>query len=151
MKIKANSIEEYLQNIPEERKEVFGKLMDVIRDNIPSGFSEELSYGMPAWVVPHSLYPDGYHCTPKLPLPFVNIASQKNFIAVYHMGIYASPKLLDWFVAEFPKHSNKKLDIWKSCIRFKKMDDIPFALIGELMQKMSPQDWIQKYESAFKK
>lgn len=106
---------------------------------------------MPAWVVPHSLYPDGYHCTPKLPLPFVNIASQKNFTAVYHMGIYASPKILDWFVVEFPKHYNKKLDIWKSCIRFKKMDDIPFALIGELMQKMSPQDWIQKYESAFKK
>jgi hypothetical protein len=106
---------------------------------------------MPAWVVPHSLYPDGYHCTPKLPLPFINIASQKNFIAVYHMGIYATPQLLNWFVGEFPKHSNKKLNMGKSCIRFKKMDDIPFALIGELMQKMSPQDWIEKYESAFKK
>ena len=151
MKIKVNNIEEYLQNIPEDRKEVFGKLMNVIRENIPSGFSEELSYGMPAWVVPHSLYPDGYHCSPELPLPFATVASQKNFIAVYHMGIYATPELLDWFVKEYHKHSKRKLDMGKSCIRFKKMDDVPFELIGELMRKMSPQDWINKYESAFKK
>jgi len=151
MKIAANNIKEYLHNIPEERKEVFNKLMDVIRENIPAGFSEELSYGMPAWVVPHSLYPDGYHCSPELPLPFATVASQKNFIAVYHMGIYATPQLLDWFVGEFPKYSKRKLDMGKSCIRFKKMDDIPFELIGELMQKMTPQDWINKYESVFRK
>ena len=151
MKIKANNIEEYLQNIPEERKKVFGKLMDVIRENIPAGFSEELGYGFPSWVVPHSIYPKGYHCTPELPLPFASVASKKHFIAVYHMGIYALPQLLDWFVKEYPKHSKRKLDMGKSCIRFKKMDDIPFELIGELMQKMSPQDWIEKYESAFKK
>ena len=149
MKIKANNIKEYLQNIPEERKEVFDKLMKTVRENIPKGFSEELSYGIPAWVVPHSLYPKGYHCSPELPLPFVSIASQKNFIALYHMGIYATPDLLNWFIKEYPKHSKRKLDMGKSCIRFKKMDDIPFELIGDLMKKMNPKEWMEKYESAF--
>lgn len=151
MKIKAKDIEEYIQNIPEERKEVFTKLMDVIRTNIPEGFSEELGYGMPAWVVPHSLYPKGYHCSTELPLPFVSIASQKNFIALYHMGIYATPELLHWFVGEYPKHCLRKLDMGKSCIRFKNIDDIPFELIGELMQKMTTKDWVNKYESVFHK
>ncbi|MBT4478689.1 MAG: DUF1801 domain-containing protein [Flavobacteriales bacterium] len=149
MKIKANNIKEYLQNIPEERKEVFDKLMKTVRENIPKGFSEELSYGIPAWVVPHSLYPKGYHCSPELPLPFVSVASQKNFIALYHMGIYATPDLLNWFIKEYPKHSKRKLDMGKSCIRFKKMDDIPFELIGNLMKKMNPKEWMEKYESAF--
>ena len=123
--------------------------MKTVRENIPKGFSEELSYGIPAWVVPHSLYPKGYHCSPELPLPFVSIASKKNFIALYHMGIYATPELLDWFMKEYPKHSKRKLDIGKSCIRFKKMDDIPFELIGDLMKKMNPKEWMEKYESAF--
>ncbi|MBT5699759.1 MAG: DUF1801 domain-containing protein [Flavobacteriales bacterium] len=149
MKIKANNIKEYLQNIPEERKKVFDKLMKTVRENIPKGFSEELSYGIPAWVVPHSLYPKGYHCSPELPLPFVSVASQKNFIALYHMGIYATPDLLNWFIKEYPKHSKRKLDMGKSCIRFKKMDDIPFELIGDLMKKMNPKEWMEKYESAF--
>ena len=151
MKIKANNIKEYLQNIPEERKEVFDKLMKTVRENIPKGFSEELSYGIPAWVVPHSLYPKGYHCSPELPLPFVSVASQKNFIALYHMGIYATPDLLNWFIKEYPKHSKRKLDMGKSCIRFKKMDDIPFELIGDLMKKMNPKDWIEKYEDVLKR
>ena len=151
MKIKAKDIEKYIQNIPEERKEIFEKLMDVIRTNIPEGFSEELGYGMPAWVVPHSLYPKGYHCSTELPLPFVSIASQKNFIALYHMGIYNTPELLQWFVREYPKHCLRKLDMGKSCIRFKKIDDIPFELIGELMKKMTTKDWIEKYESIFHK
>ena len=123
--------------------------MKTVRENIPKGFSEELSYGIPAWVVPHSLYPKGYHCSPELPLPFVSVASQKNFIALYHMGIYATPELLDWFMKEYPKHSKRKLDMGKSCIRFKKMDDIPFELIGDLMKKMNPKEWMEKYESAF--
>ncbi|MEJ6749335.1 MAG: DUF1801 domain-containing protein [Flavobacteriales bacterium] len=151
MKIKAKDIEKYIHNIPEERKEIFAKLLDVIRTNIPEGFSEELGYGMPAWVVPHSLYPKGYHCSTELPLPFVSIASQKNFIALYHMGIYATPELLQWFVREYPKHCLRKLDMGKSCIRFKKIDDIPFELIGELMKKMTTKDWIEKYESIFNK
>ena len=149
MKIKANNILEYKKNVPEDRKDVFDKLIETIRENIPKGFSEELSYGIPAWVVPHSLYPKGYHCSPELPLPFVSVASQKNFIALYHMGIYATTELLDWFVKEYPKHSKRKLDMGKSCIRFRKMDDIPFELIGDLMKKMNPKEWIEKYESAF--
>jgi len=151
MKIKANNILEYKKNVPEDKKDVFDKLMKTVRENIPKGFSEELSYGIPAWVVPHSLYPKGYHCSPELPLPFVSIASQKNFIALYHMGIYANPELLDWFMKEYPKHSKRKLNMGKSCVRFKKMDDIPFELVGELMGKMTPKDWIEKYESTFLK
>ena len=131
MKIKANSISEYLENIPDERKEVMQKLITTIRKNLPKGFAEQLGYGMPAWVVPHSLYSDGYHCTPELPLPFINVASQKNFIALYHMGVYANPELLNWFVSEYPKHCSKKLNMGKSCIRFKKIEKIPFALIAE--------------------
>ena len=151
MKIKANNILEYKKNVPEDKKDVFDKLMKTVRENIPKGFSEELSYGIPAWVVPHSLYPKGYHCSPELPLPFVSIASQKNFIALYHMGIYATPELLDWFMKEYPKHSKRKLNMGKSCVRFKKMDDIPFELIGELMRKMTPKEWMEKYENAFVK
>jgi len=136
MTIKANTVEEYLQNIPEERKPYFNQL---------------LQYGMVAYVVPHELYPAGYHCKPTEPLPFVNIASQKNFIALYHMGIYANREILDWFVAEYPKHCKRKLDMGKSCVRFKKMEEIPYALIGELMQKISVQDWIDTYEENYKK
>jgi len=151
MKIKANSISEYLENIPQERKAVMQELISTISKNLPNGFNEQLGYGMPAWVVPHSLYPDGYHCSPELPLPFINVASQKNFIALYHMGIYANPELLNWFVSEYPKHCKRKLDMGKSCIRFKKIEEIPFELIAELCTKMRPKDWIALYEKKFKK
>ena len=143
--------QEYLSNLPEDRKEVMKKLRNSIIKNIPKGFEEVMSYGMLGFVVPHSIYPKGYHCDPKLPLPFMNLASQKNFIALYHMGIYANEKLFNWFVAEYPKHCKAKLDMGKSCIRFKKMDDIPFELIGELACKVSITDWIKTYETAFKK
>jgi uncharacterized protein YdhG (YjbR/CyaY superfamily) len=151
MQSTATSIEAYLEQIPEERKIAFTKLRETILENIPKGFVEQMSYGMIGYVVPHSIYPNGYHCEPKLPLPFINIASQKNFIALYHMGIYAKPELLNWFVSEYPKHSKQKLDMGKSCIRFKKMDQIPFDLIAELVQKMSIDEWITCYESSFKK
>jgi len=145
----ATTVKEYIDGLPEDRKEAINQLRTVIQKKLPKGFQEEMSYGMIGYVVPHTLYPAGYHCNPKLPLPFMNIASQKNFIAVYHMGIYADPKLMDWFLAEFPKHSKSKLDMGKSCIRFKKPEQIPFELIGELAAKMMPQDWITLYESAF--
>ena len=151
MQSTATSIEGYLEEIPAERKEAFTKLRENILENIPKGFVEQMSYGMIGYVVPHSIYPDGYHCDPKLPLPFINIASQKNFIALYHMGIYANPVLLNWFITEYPKHSTQKLDMGKSCIRYKKMDQIPFELIAELVQKMSVQEWITCYESVVKK
>ncbi|MDI5899471.1 DUF1801 domain-containing protein [Flavobacterium yafengii] len=151
MQSTATSIKAYLEEIPEERKIAFTKLRETILENIPKGFVEQMSYGMIGYVVPHSIYPDGYHCEPKFPLPFMGIASQKNFIALYHMGIYANPELLNWFVTEYPKHSTQKLDMGKSCIRFKKADQIPFELIAELAQKMSVQEWITCYESSFKK
>ncbi|MCW3160022.1 DUF1801 domain-containing protein [Chryseobacterium oryctis] len=151
MQIPATSIEDYISKIPEERQEVFKKLFDTIEDNLPNGFKQGVSYGMVGWNVPLETYPAGYHCTPGSPLPFIGLASQKNFIALYHMGIYAKPDLLDWFVSEFPKHAKRKLDMGKSCIRFKKMDDIPFELIAELSKKMTVDDWITCYESNFKK
>ena len=151
MQSKAKDITEYLTEIPEERQQAFAKLRQTILENLPKGFEECMSYGMIGYVVPHSIYPKGYHCDPKLPLPFVNIASQKNFIALYHMGIYANPKLLEWFTSEFSNHSKKKLDMGKSCMRFKKVEDIPFELIGELMQKMTVEEWINTYESVFQK
>ena len=110
-----------------------------------------MGYGMIGYVVPHSIYPNGYHCKPEDPLPFAGFASQKNVISFYHMGIYADPKLLNWFVEEYPKHTDAKLDMGKSCIRFKNPEKIPFKLFGELMRKLSVEDWIAKYESAFKK
>lgn len=143
--------DQYIEQLPEERKPALTKLRKVITDNLPEGFLETMSYGMIGYVVPHTLYPKGYHCDPKLPLPFICVASQKNFVAIYHMGIYADKNLLDWFVAEYGKHSKSKLDMGKSCIRFKKMDQIPFELIGELASKMTVEDWIKKYEFNFKK
>ncbi len=151
MQSKAVTVEAYTNELPQDRKEAILKLRHAITKNIPKGFEETMSYGMIGYVVPHSLYPNGYHCNPKLPLPFLNIASQKNFIAVYHMGIYSDPKLLEWFTTEFPKHSKAKLDMGKSCIRFKKPDQIPFELIGELCKKMSVKDWISSYEKMLNK
>tara|TARA_B100000508_G_scaffold24343_1_gene17486 strand:- start:17672 stop:18130 length:459 start_codon:yes stop_codon:yes gene_type:complete len=151
MNIKASSIEEYISKCPEERQEALKKLRNVIKSNIPDGFKEQLSYGMPGYVVPHELYPGGYHCDPKLPLPFCSFASQKNFIAFYHSGIYAKPELKDWFVDQYKEIVPTKIDMGKSCIRFKKPEQIPFDLIGELMQKMTVNDWIDCYESALKR
>jgi hypothetical protein len=142
--------DEYIENLPEERKEILAALRSAINKNLPKGFKEEMGYGMLGWVVPHNLYAAGYHCDPKQPLPFLGFASQKNHIAVYHMGIYSSPELLEWFQTEWPNHSSKKLDMGKSCIRFKRPADVPVALIGELASKMTPQKWIDLYETSFK-
>jgi len=150
MQFKATTVEEYLQEVPAERQLYFNQLRDVVLANLPDGFVEQMSYGMIGYIVPHSVYPAGYHCDPKLPLPFANIASQKNFIALYHMGIYANPGLLDWFVQEYPKHCKLKLDMGKSCIRFKKAEQIPYDLIAELMQKMSADEWVRLYETNIK-
>ena len=148
---KVITVDDYLENISENRKEYFLKLRSIIVQNLPFGFKEVINYGMPSYVVPHCLYQPGYHCDPKLPLPFVSIASQKNFIAIYHMGIYANPNLISWFIEEYPKHCKRKIDMGKSCIRLKHLEDIPFDLIGELMTKMSVDDWISLYDKNIKK
>jgi len=145
------TVEGYIKQVPEDRRAAFEQLRQAILNHLPKGFVETISYGMIGYVVPHTTYPAGYHCSPKLPLPFINLANQKNFIALYHMGIYADPELLDWFVTAYPSHSKTKLDMGKSCLRFKKMDQIPFDLIGQLCQKMSPQDWIARYEANYKR
>lgn len=151
MRIEAENLNDYITKLPEDRQEPMKKLKAAIEANIPDGFEEAISYGMPGWVVPHTIYPAGYHCKPEEPLPFMSIASQKNFIAVYHMGVYADPELMKWFTNEYPKHCKRKLDMGKSCIRFKKMDDIPYELIGELASKMTADEWIARYEANYKK
>ncbi|PTX42436.1 uncharacterized protein DUF1801 [Christiangramia gaetbulicola] len=151
MKIEADSPQEYIDNVPEERKDVMSRLRAVIKENLPDGFQETMSYGMIGYVVPQSIYPEGYHCDTSLPLPFMNLASQKNYIALYHSGIYADKDLSDWFTEEYKKRVGKKPDMGKSCIRFKKMDDIPYELIGELSGKITPKEWITIYEKNVKK
>ena len=151
MQYKASSPEDYIDQLPEERKAPMTKLHKLIKDNMPKGLESGMSYGMPAYFVPKSIYPPGYHCKPFPPLPFINIASQKNFIALYHLGLYAKKELHDWFVSEYPKHSKYKLDMGKSCVRFKKIDDIPYDLIEELLGKMTVEEWIEIYETAVKR
>lgn len=151
MQYDATSPEDYISQVPEERKVALEKLRHVINSNLPKGFEEGIIYKMIGYYVPHSVYPDGYHCDPKIPLPFMSFASQKNSVNLYHSGIYAKAELHDWFVNEYPKHCKRKLDMGKSCIRFKKMDEIPFELIGELTRKMTCEAWIDIYESTIKK
>jgi len=145
------TVASYLENIEEDRKEAFTQLRNTIINNLPTGFEERIQYKMISYVVPHSMYPAGYHCTPTDPLPFISIANQKGFIALYNMGIYGSEELLNWFTSEWPKHSTLKLDMGKSCIRFKKVNAIPFELIAELVSKISPEKWIEMYEKAYVK
>ena len=151
MKYEASTSEEYIAQVPEERKEVLEKLRKAISENLPKGFQEGIQYGMIGYFVSSSIYPDGYHCTPNEPLPFMSFASQKNSINLYHSGIYAIPEIHDWFVNEYPKHSKRKLDMGKSCIRFKKIEEIPYDLIADLCSKISVEEWIDVYETNVKK
>ncbi|WP_207425895.1 DUF1801 domain-containing protein [Pedobacter sp. SYSU D00535] len=151
MRSSALTPQQYLAELPEERLSSITELRKVLLENLPQGFEEVISYGMLAYVVPHSIYPNGYHCDPSQPLPFISIAAQKNFVALYHMGLYANPDLLKWFEEEYPKHSKTKLDMGKSCIRFKKREDIPYDLIAHLAAKISPAQWIETYEKVLKK
>ncbi|WP_298776874.1 DUF1801 domain-containing protein [uncultured Empedobacter sp.] len=146
MQYEVSTLDEYFEIIPPERKETVKKIYETLKMNLPNGFEEQISYGHLGFVVPHSMYPNGYHCDPTSPLPFIGLASQKNFIALYHMGIYSDEKLLNWFIEEYPKHAKRKLDMGKSCIRFKKTDDIPYDLIGKLASKITPDQWIATYE-----
>ncbi|MEC3905949.1 DUF1801 domain-containing protein [Tamlana sp. 2201CG12-4] len=150
MQSKATSPQQYLDELPEDRKEPLKKLRQQILDNLPKGIEEAMNYGMLGYVIPHSVYPEGYHCDPKSPLPFMNLASQKNFIAVYSMVIYAKPGVMEWFTSEYAKRCKYKLDMGKSCIRFKKIEDIPYELIGELTSKVDVDEWIEIYETAIK-
>ena len=145
-----DSIKDYTNSLASDRKKTITQLINVIEQNIPKGFEKVMNYGMPSFVIPHSIYPNGYHCDTTLPLPFIGVSNQKSSISLHHMGLYADPELLNWFKSEYPKHSNTKLDMGKSCIRFKKFNEIPYELIGLLSTKMSVKDWINIYEQNIK-
>jgi hypothetical protein len=150
MQSKAKTVDEYINSLPEDRKKAITAIRKVILKNLPKGFEEVMSYGMIGYVVPHKLYPSGYHCTPELPLPFISVASQKNYISFYHMALYEG-SLLDWFTDAWNEVSTKKLDMGKCCVRFKKPEDVPLNLIGELVSKLTPGQWIEKYEKNIKR
>jgi|ERR1043166_1149455 hypothetical protein len=149
MRSKAATPDEYIDSLPDDRRQAVAAIREAINKNIPKGFRESIAYGMLSWSVPHEIYPPGYHCDPKLPLGLMGLASQKNYISFYHMGLYAGA-WLDWFQTEWPKHTTRKLDMGKCCVRFKKPDDIPIKLIGQLASKMTPQQWVATYEKALK-
>ena len=150
MQSKATTVEAYLTELPEDRQKAISKLRTVIKTNLPKGFKEEMNYGMIGYVVPHTKYPAGYHCDPKMPVPFLNVASQKNTITIYHMGMAANPKLEKWFVDAYTKATGKKADKGKSCLRYQKPEDIPYELIGELVSKITVDEWIEQYETTIK-
>jgi uncharacterized protein YdhG (YjbR/CyaY superfamily) len=143
----AKTVDDYVTAIPGERQAAFRRLLETIRSNLPDGFEETIQYNMPSFVVPLSRYPDGYHCESNTPLPFISIASQKNHISLYHSGLYADSDMLEWFTAEYARRVQGRLDMGKSCVRFKKPDAIPFELLGELARRMSVERWIELYES----
>jgi len=150
MQINANSIDDYIQAIDSERRDTFLKLYDTVKNAVDSSFETGILYSMPSFYVPHSIYPAGYHCNPKLPLPFISVAAQKNFLAFYHLGMYAKPELIDWFVENYTKQTGRKPDIGKSCVRFKKNDKISFELIAELCSKITVDEWKEIYEKKYK-
>jgi hypothetical protein len=145
MQSKAATPQEYVESLPQDRKQAISQIRKQLLKNLPKGFKEIMSYGMLGYVVPHTLFPEGYHCDPDQPLPFICLASQKNYVALYHMGIYGDKNILNWFTDEYARQCTGKLDMGKGCIRFKKMEDIPFQLIGELATKMTPEEWVNRY------
>jgi len=151
MQYDVNTVDEYLEIIPEKRRPAVKKLREVILSNLPEGFAEQISYGMIGYVVPLTRYPQGYHVKKDEPLPFMSLASQKNHIALYHMGLYGNQAVEDWFVDEYAKRVPTKLDMGKSCIRFKNPDHIPYDLIAELVQKISVDEFISNYEKSMKR
>ena len=144
-------IDTYISASPIERQGALSKLRDILRDIlVPLGYEECISYGMIGYVVPYSLYPEGYHCKPRLPLPFINLANQKHGIHLYHMGMWASPEVLEWWKDAYAKQNIGKLDMGKGCIRFKNLEKIPYDLIRELVKKISATEWIGLYETAYR-
>ena len=151
MNYEAKTHEEYINLVPEDQREAIRTLREVIKKNLPVGFEEGNSYGMIGFVVPLTRYPKGYHTTPGEPLPFIGLAAQKNHIAVYHMALYASEDLHKWFEDEYAKRVTTKLDMGKSCIRFKNKSSIPYDLIGELVSKITVDQYVAWYEETMEK
>lgn len=143
------SVDAYIAALDETRQPVIRQLRQTVLANLPDGFVECINYKMIGYVVPHDLFPAGYHCDPSLPLPFMNLAAQKSHYGFYHMGIYAMPELEAWFRQRYAEEVPTKLDMGKSCIRFKNPKHIPYDLVGELVKKVSVEDWISTYQKAF--
>lgn len=141
------AIDTYIATIDEGRRDTYIKLFKILEENIPEGFELNFGYGMPGFDVPFSRYPKGYHVDPTQPLPFIALGIQKGHIGLYHLGIYADEDLLHWFQDEYKKQVPTKLNMGKSCIRFTNVKNIPFDLIGELVSKMSVDEWIAIYEN----
>jgi len=150
MRSTATSSSEYFASLPADRREALEAVRDVIRANLDPGFEEGMSYGMIGWCVPHSIFPAGYHCNPRQPLPYASIASQKNYMAIYLMSLYGMPALESWFRAAWAK-TGKKLDMGKCCIRFKKLEDLPLAVIGEAIRRVPVRAYVENYEAALAK
>jgi hypothetical protein len=151
MTIKAHNVKDYLDHLPLERAKIIQTLIAVFEDNLPPGFELEIRYNMPTFVVPKTLYPKGYHVDKTQPLPFISIASQKHHIAIYHSGLYMDQTLLEWFKKTYESKYNRRLDMGKSCLRFKKETEIPYDMLTELASRISPKDFIQMYEDVVKK
>lgn len=141
------TVAQYLEGLAPERQEALNKLRETIKANLPSGFEEQLRYGMIGYVVPLSRYPAGYHVDHEA-LPFMALASQKHHIGVYHMGLYGDPELESWFVKAYQDQVPTKLDMGKSCIRLKNVATIPYDLIGELAAKMTVDQYLTNYEKS---
>lgn len=146
MQSSAKTVEEYLASLPEDRRAAITAIRQVILQNLDQGFAEGMGYGMISYHVPHSRYPAGYHCNPQDPLPYACLASQKNHMAVYLMSVYGDPKLLAWFTDAWKK-TGKKLDMGKSCLRFKKLDDVALDVLGETIRRVPSEKYIAQYEA----
>lgn len=142
---------QYDHLVDEKRLDAFIQLVNIIEENLPEGFEKIEEYGGISYVVPHFAYPNGYHVTPEKPLPFLSLITQKKHIALYHMGIYADAELLTWFEKTYKEQVSTKLNMGKSCIRFTNVKHIPYNLIGQLVQKMTPIQWIELYEKSLNK
>ena len=147
MQSKAATVDKYLAELPPDRREAIGALRAVILKNLPKGYEEGMQWGMPAWFVPFSAYPDGYHCQPDQPLPFAAIASQKQHMAFYGIGLYMDPQQAEWFVKAWKK-TGKKLNMGKSCVRFKKIEDVPLEVVAEAVRRIPMKDYIAGYEAS---
>lgn len=149
MTSKAKTVTEYLAELPPDRRKAIETVRRVIKKNLGKGYAEGMSYGMIGYYVPHSVYPPGYHCNPEQPLPFACLASQKNHMAVYLMCVYGRKEHESWFRKAWAK-TGKKLDMGKSCVRFKKLEDLAVDVIGEAIKRVPVGEFIEYYETVIK-
>lgn len=147
MPSKAKTVEEYLAELSPDRREAINAVRKVILDNLPAGFEETMQYGMISYVVPFKLFPAGYHCDPSQPLCFAGLASQKNHMSLYLMTVYGHKETKNWFVKAY-KATGKKLDMGKSCVRFKKHEDLPLEVIGQAIARVPVDKYIKAYQDA---